>query len=347
MSRVRLNRSVQRLRFAQGFTLVELLVVIAIIGVLVALLLPAVQAAREAARRMQCTNNVKQLAITVLNYESASKQLPAAGSFAPRPADITTKVELRSGRNHSWVVTILPYMEQQALFNQFDLNTDIARTLGNPQPQESQVAALLCPSDTAQGRVYEHFRINAPDTGQRSRFSKGNYAAFNSVYHADYFHRPGAISLYGNRLRSIEDGTSSTLLLSEVRTREDAEDQRGVWALPWAGASLIAHDMHSTTALHDTEFFADPSWTGLARGPNSSNPDIGYDCPDPVDALADGMPCQVNTFISAAPRSLHVGGINAAFLDGHVTFIRDDIDDFVMTNLVYIRDGEPVDMTDL
>src|SRR2546427_5297251 len=92
-------------RGRSGFTLVELLVVIAIIGVLVALLLPAVQAAREAARRMSCSNNLKQLSLALHNYESTFSSLP--------PAGIDTN-------QMSWVVMLLPYMEQQPLFDKFN-----------------------------------------------------------------------------------------------------------------------------------------------------------------------------------------------------------------------------------
>ncbi len=93
----------------RGFTLVELLVVIAIIGVLVALLLPAVQAAREAARRIQCTNNMKQLGLAVLNYESAKKELPPAYTVKPK---------------HNYVAFILPYIEQGPLAGQYNLKKD-------------------------------------------------------------------------------------------------------------------------------------------------------------------------------------------------------------------------------
>ena len=99
-----------------GFTLVELLVVIAIIGILVALLLPAVQAAREAARRMQCTNNVKNLSLACHNYHDTYKTMPQnystwGGAFARHTID---------GRSQSWMVAVLPFIEQQPLYDQID-----------------------------------------------------------------------------------------------------------------------------------------------------------------------------------------------------------------------------------
>lgn len=346
-----MNRKEQTRTQRRGFTLVELLVVIAIIGVLVSLLLPAVQAAREAARRMQCVNNVKQLALAVHNYESDFKQLPPAGKYLKKPDADYKKVNLRAGRNHSWIVMLLPYLEQQTIYNRFDIeNIIIGRTPGDPQPQESQPSSLLCPSDNALGRSYKHWIDNAPDTGERSRFGKGNYAAFNSVHHTDYFRWPGAIALYANDLQDIIDGTSSTLLVSEVRTRDHEEDQRGAWALPWAGASLLSYDMHSEAEIgidNGLDFRPLDSWVGLARGPNSPNPDVGYLCPEEVEALAEGMPCEIGGFISAAPRSLHQGGVNVAFLDGHTTFLTEDVDDFVMAYLVYIRDQQTVDLSQL
>src|SRR3954452_23675466 len=108
-------------RLKSGFTLVELLVVIAIIGVLVALLLPAVQAAREAARRMQCTNNLKQLALAVMNYESTNGVFPAQSMLAAcgKP-DLTL-----TGLSISWIPPLLQYTEQQAIFNAMNFSQDV------------------------------------------------------------------------------------------------------------------------------------------------------------------------------------------------------------------------------
>src|SRR3954454_12704095 len=106
----------------KAFTLVELLVVIAIIGILVALLLPAIQSAREAARRSQCANKMRQLSLAVLNYESSRKELPPAG-IARVMKDPKFGVDIfnpLSGTRFSWIIEVLPYMEEQSLSDKFD-----------------------------------------------------------------------------------------------------------------------------------------------------------------------------------------------------------------------------------
>ena len=102
----------------RAFTLVELLVVIAIIGILIALLLPAVQAAREAARRSQCANNLKQIGLALLNYEDAFKTLPPSVVYGC-PGDRTTATA-EIPYHHTWITRILPFLEQQALYDQMD-----------------------------------------------------------------------------------------------------------------------------------------------------------------------------------------------------------------------------------
>ncbi len=128
----------RRLRPQHGFTLVELLVVIAIIGILVALLLPAVQAAREAARRMQCSNNLKQLGLAMHNYHDTYKTLPFGCGY-------------HVARTGTWGVAILPYIEQQNLFDRFDFNVPMSH--GNNQPAVTTVVeTFICPSAVDAGQ---------------------------------------------------------------------------------------------------------------------------------------------------------------------------------------------------
>jgi prepilin-type N-terminal cleavage/methylation domain-containing protein/prepilin-type processing-associated H-X9-DG protein len=340
-----------------AFTLVELLVVVAIIGILVSLLLPAVQQAREAARRTQCSNNIKQLALALQNYESSKKKLPAAGTFAsPLEAyylDSYVRIDLKSGTNYSWVVALLPYVEEQALYDQFDLSKNVTQNPTNPQA--AQPGMLLCPSDAARGRLFEH-TDREQATGQPVRFGKANYAAYSNPFHIDSWFFSGAIWLYGKRLDQVVDGTTTTLTFAEVRTRENVADQRGAWALPWAGSTLLSFDFHPEIygrgkGLADmdeppTGYEPYKLSLGLTQYPNSINPDVLYECPDAEVAQFDHMPCNiawtVPGYMSAAPRSQHVGGVNASFLDGHVGFLPNDIDEYVMLWMTSTNDGEIV-----
>lgn len=140
------------LRNSRGFTLVELLVVIAIIGVLVALLLPAVQAAREAARRTQCTNNLKQIGLALITYADAKKTLPAATQFNPRAQFPTPQM----GIGGTWVLEILPFIEQQALYARYN-HKRAANDPVNFPVLETPLPFLICPSDNEvpQGGVFE------------------------------------------------------------------------------------------------------------------------------------------------------------------------------------------------
>lgn len=340
-------------RGRRAFTLVELLVVIAIIGALVALLLPAVQSAREAGRRAQCANNQRQLGLAVLNYEQSQGRLPAAGEFGPFSEAVRYStsvshffVDVRSGSNRSWVVNLLPYIEQQSLFSQFDRSKHVTENLSRPQLQ--QPPSLLCPSDDAYGRIYQASDVS---TGAITPFAKANYAAFTSPFHTNDVDTLGAMRLYGQELREVTDGTSSTALISEVRTRDHEDDQRGAWALPWSGATLLAFDAHPgwypvrQTKLDDPRdmFEFTDSSLGATQPPNGKNPDVLYNCPDLAGEQVEKMPCTVNPlYMSAAPRSNHLGGVNSVFLDGSVHFLSDDIDEATMAYLVATIDGRSV-----
>ncbi|HEX6962311.1 MAG TPA: DUF1559 domain-containing protein [Lacipirellula sp.] len=345
-----------------AFTLVELLVVVAIIGALAALLLPAVQAARESARRSQCAAQIKQLALAVLNYESAVKELPASGIAAIEIEDEVEIFNPHGGKQFSWIVALLPYMEQAALASRFDMNRPVDFQRSNPQAET--IPALNCPSDEAGGRFYLH---PPPVAGMPARvFAKGNYAAYTSPFHIDLqmLYR-GAFISGGQPMSAIEDGAVNTLAIAEVRTLDRDDDWRGAWAVPWPGASLLAFDMHPQgwdpghghsagevyAVMMNAPYRANPDSVGKTQTPNCQGPnkDTFNRCADDElyeAAEAGRMPCMwpgvapgLTGHMSAAPRSLHPGGVNVAYLDGHVQFLVNHVDEFVMAYSISVNDG--------
>jgi prepilin-type N-terminal cleavage/methylation domain-containing protein/prepilin-type processing-associated H-X9-DG protein len=331
-----------------GFTLVELLVSIAIIGVLVGLLLPAIQAAREAARRTQCVNGIRQLAIATHSYTETHDELPPSGIVAEKQLSYAGRqypvYDQSSGNMFSWVVLLLPYMEESNLYDQFDLTKTVFQQTTNPQ--EKLIPALLCPSDAATGR---YFGLSG------KRFAKGNYAAYVSPFHGDLqLVYPGALIATGQKLSRITDGLSKTVVFAEVRTLDDTRDERGAWALPWNGATQLSLDMHHDTSVtggYFAQYKPLASYAYQAQTPNTIGPneDILVDCPSAmlVSAQLERMPCVrwswslgLSGYISAAPRSMHTGGVNCAYLDSHVDFIRDEIDPLALAYLVDIRDSK-------
>jgi len=348
-------------RFPAGFSLVELLVVIAIVGVLISLLLPAVQAARESARRAQCVNHLKQLALATLSYESTHGYLPPSAyldsvekKFKPKgsPSILYPVVDQKLGKQISWVVTLLPYIEQRNLYDRFDLSLPIFEQ--QHEPQANSVSALLCPSDNASASFF----VDETLTGGKL-FAKGNYAAYVSPYHIDMqLVYPGAMIATGQPISRIEDGASNTVVFSEVRTLQHSQDERGAWALPWAGSSILSFDMHPKCSVgsicpHENRYQANPISLGVTQVPNSSGrvvDTLHYCLSDSEQArqsLFEDMPCgkwigRIGTsgYYSAAPRSLHLGGVNIAYVDGHVDFLTDEVDEFTMAYLVSINDGQ-------
>jgi prepilin-type N-terminal cleavage/methylation domain-containing protein len=197
-----------------GFTLVELLVVIAIIGILIALLLPAVQAAREAARRSQCTNNMKQLGLGLLNYESTHKSLPPRGIWGTE-----TGTAPYPHYHHTWLTSILPFIEQQALSNAINRNLPAwgQAAIG------TAVATLRCPSDAGFTNPSETYNLALTNYIACEGFDWSQARSGGSIVNVDIYpvfgHSPisgGGCRPYTTRLASITDGMSNTLMLAEV-----------------------------------------------------------------------------------------------------------------------------------
>jgi len=317
-----------------GFTLVELLVVIAIIGVLVALLLPAVQAAREAARRASCVNNMKQIGLAFANHESTKGELPSGAMGFQKGGN-------GHWRGHTALFQILPFLEEVNVADQMDLDARwIQRFSQNMQVAATQIVPYQCPSDDAAGRVFSFRHFWGP-----SRHSRSNYVSCfgkDSIY-PDPLQSPQRLDTtrsdlenggpfmfsFGRELREFTDGTSSTALASEnIAGSPDMgghgfppSDFRGIWSWPTSGSVYL----HKET-------------------PNSSVPDCmrGFHCPDPSQQVAPCVNTCLEQEIAIAARSRHPGGVNVLFVDSHVDFYVDEVDLIVWQALATIASGEVI-----
>jgi prepilin-type N-terminal cleavage/methylation domain-containing protein/prepilin-type processing-associated H-X9-DG protein len=287
-----------------GFTLIELLVVISIIGVLIALLLPAVQSAREAARRIQCTNNLKQIALAAQNYLSAVGTLPQGMPFQ---VDMNTPGATAWGQlvvSHSVFVSLLPNMEQQPLFNMVNFQVDIFNA-PNYTVSATAVSGLWCPSDfkvVEPGAIPSGGQIDPGITTMRYTSYAGNAGTWVLWYQQQLPPQTAMNGLFYIRsavsFASITDGTSNTLAFGE-RAHSMLDADSALWWNWWTSGNY-------GDTLFCTLFPMNPF-----RKMNGTVVDENDDRQEP--------------FIQSAS-SMHPEGANFAFMDGSVRFIKDTID---------------------
>jgi prepilin-type N-terminal cleavage/methylation domain-containing protein/prepilin-type processing-associated H-X9-DG protein len=308
----------------RGFTLVELLVVIAIIGILISMLLPAVQQVREAARRTQCANNSRQLALACLNYESAHMHFPpglnvpldaeldASGTIPGWVTDIDSpKIQLRFG---SWMMWILPFMEQNNIYDGLDFTQrEYANALGPDSMAASNIPTLRCPSDIPDEEVIfndYHFGVN-------SYFgSAGIQGWFLSGLTRDGVLFYNSATTFGG----ISDGSSNTFLIGE-RYSNDPEYPAFKNFRGWAWSSAYS---------------ARDCIVGMLEPVNYQLPDgVG---PNPSFSWTDK---KFNSFSSA-----HPGGANFALCDGSVHFVPNATNLETLENLAIRNDGNVVSILD-
>ncbi|TWU23391.1 hypothetical protein Pla52o_29270 [Novipirellula galeiformis] len=319
-----------------GFTLVELLVVIAIIGVLVGLLLPAVQSAREAARRMQCSNNLKQIGLALHNYHDTFGTLPLGAHWKTEPsgsaADTPAPESARdAGWGATWLVMILPFMEQQNLADQYDSRLP-ARHPDNFDVVAAEMGIYRCPSHPIPSN-----RLTQDYDG----FSKANYAgnsgagrllrradATNSAL-AGIFH---VLDRRAAGFRDVLDGTSNVAMTSEVMASNSTGDDRGAWA--WATGPLYSGGTGSNCS--GTGFHTPNSKTRLDCSHYSSNDqtNVNFGWRSNADSLDAGV----------AARSFHPGGVLMGLVDGSVRFMTESVDSTTYMNLLARSDGNPIQL---
>jgi len=329
---MKFDQSPNRLRSQlAGFTLVELLVVIAIIGVMVALLLPAVQAAREAARRMQCKNNLKQLALAVHNYESTNR-------FFPPSATISAVAAVNT--NASWSIhgRILPYLEQGALYDRVDLGLawdNQAAISGMKIPPYS------CPSDPNSDTSRDVSpKLASPLFPTTYGFNFGTWLIYNPITRQMGDGAFGPNSKIG--FRDFIDGTSNTLMLSEVKAMQHYgrnEPPSGGEAAPAPQIDAVrgklpasftwcrpnGHTEWPDGRVHHQGFTttAGPNAQILINAASNLCPvaaDIDYTSQQ--EATSD----TASTFAMITSRSYHPGVVQSAMIDGSVRSTTESID---------------------
>ena len=322
-----------------GFTLVELLVVIAIIGILIALLLPAVQAAREAARRAQCTNNMKQIGLALHNYHDAHKCFVSGGFDRGWAGDAAYEVDTpnKLNKNHNGMVNLLPYMEQQPLYDQFDFtqcSNHYIRSSGRPLAGDAefsgnaacvsqQCEAFMCPSNPDDLLLSEssiHYGIK-PGCGLRGVKSNYDFSNDNYYWHFNYWQRRSSQTkwMFGENsdtsIASVTDGTSNTVAVAET--------------------------------LHTVANGSCPAWG--YRGWVCTGIDLSYginvcSIPSTWSWVSDKTtrPNRLRTWGTGG--SLHPGGLNVTLADGSVRFISETTDATTLLNISRMADGIPTQM---
>jgi prepilin-type N-terminal cleavage/methylation domain-containing protein/prepilin-type processing-associated H-X9-DG protein len=285
----------------KAFTLIELLVVIAIIAVLVGLLVPAVQKVREAANRMSCTNNLKQLALGLHNFQAQRGFFPASYVNTATTNKATLAMAQRLGVTvtnvkHSWSIFVLPFIEQDNVFKQYNFGLTFSDP-ANQLARETKIKTFLCPTAPRSGDGYTTKTVGSASI----RLAPGDYAPDNG--YDTVLETKGLVDITANRrgvmignkviqVGDIYDGTSNTILLSEDAGRPDR----------WNGSTMAGMNLQLDGG------WADPDQEYITHGYSE-------------DGLVVNGPCHTNCTNNNEVYSFHSGGANHGFADGSVRFV--------------------------
>jgi prepilin-type N-terminal cleavage/methylation domain-containing protein/prepilin-type processing-associated H-X9-DG protein len=350
-----------------GFTLVELLVVIAIIGILIALLLPAVQAAREAARRSQCTNNLKQMALAAHNYESVYKELPAGAG--PLPTVITGQTTActpgpgcpscaacAGGERPSPQAILLSYIEQSQKLELFDLRYAI-NSAENLPAVVGDVPSYLCPSDpsrirvasTGNGGVCNYMASlgqNPQPNASLGNWSNTTAGVFHVIPTSEQWRAPRDNRPPGVKFHDVLDGTSNTAIFAEIRRGLFGGSQASNYNPPLEAQHVVQVPAADARALTPT------GNCNVRPAAITSGTVFGYaglqyyrafaftsyytHTKPPNDPRID---CSDLAAAHVTARSYHPGGVNVAFADGAVRWVSTSVSPTTWANLGSRADG--------
>jgi prepilin-type N-terminal cleavage/methylation domain-containing protein len=338
----------------KAFTLIELLVVIAIIAILIALLLPAVQQAREAARRTQCKNNLKNIGLALHNYHDVYDRFPNV------VMSLDTAYPGCSGwvrsRGHSWRVSILPYIEQAAMYNQIDINNSgyngclgdalTSGTVNTPtrEVRNRVLDVYICPSDDTEASTVSGFQGTNYAAAVRAAGNRNHSLVGQDNTTLD----AGGITRSGTRIADFKDGTSNTILVGEVyrgkkftRTSSGPVNVNRQRCRDWMESTAYCqvnsgarHDAGAATTDNPYGWVAIKSENGFqAIGSRVINDpeDDQVSWTDSVDSGNQG---------SRPMSSAHEGGVQALLGDGSVKFISENVDVVSLAHSFGRADGQ-------
>ena len=316
----------------RGFTLIELLVVIAIIAVLIALLLPAVQQAREAARRTQCKNNLMQIGLALNNYMNAHGVLPpgtsnrtgpivskepvsnppqfGAGLMAQATPPVPSNPQAVPGYHMSWIAQILPFLEQRNVYQHIDFTNSVYSPVNLPA-RATILTVLRCPSDAGQA---------FGSTGA----ANNNYSGVHNDFETPIDVKQNGVLFLNSSIRydQITDGSSSTMLVGEVISQQGTD-------LGWMSGTRatlrnVVERLPSGKTDNENQYRPHPSFFLFQLRKPSNEPNDGSE------------------FVGGFS-SMHMGGFQTVFADGHVKFLGHAINARVLRNLAHRADGEMLD----
>ena len=295
-----------------AFTLVELLVVISVIGILIALLLPAVQSAREAARRMHCSNNLKQLGLALHNYHAALSTFPPGVIW--NDLDGNGTVSMYEGHRTNFHVHLFPYVEQKNVYDRLDWSVGSALwAFGhNIGVTDTVLPYLLCPSDGTGGTTLKTTGAGQPVAQEWARnnyFGVFNGMQIGDLRTSDRSKRAFFDAVRTTRVADIRDGTSNTMAMAEGLTGPEGDARGFAWSDQPCGAQVYT-ELAPNSPLPD-RCFPNPVWCNGSPNNDRYRPWVE----------GDGY-----TTDTCAARSMHPGGVQVLLADGAVRFVGETID---------------------